>query len=246
MNKRLFFILSTGRTGSRFLAGLLNSDPVALVVHEPVEGDFNAYVTAYHNSRTAYAYIKTKRSHYIRLQLGRAEYSAYGEVNGVLRRHVEAIVRQFPQASLFHLVRDGRDVVRSMFSRTTMTARNAWSHKIRPKYGDPLFENWERLPRFNRICWYWATENRYLRERVPTFVQLERILEDYEYLKEKILAPLQLNVSERVWAHKIKKKIDATERYKLTEWRSWNGPHQQIFERLCGKEQIANGYSIGN
>jgi len=178
--------------------------------------------------------------------MARSEIAIYGEVNGVLRRHIRGLKRQFPYATILHLTRDGRDVVRSMHSRQTMTKRDPVSSKIVPKYNDRMFERWSAASRFEKICWYWARENAYLRRHANHMIQLEQILTDYSYFKENILDKLNLNIPHYIWLSKVNKKINSTDKYKMAHWSRWTEVQKSIFNEICGKEQYANGYEFRN
>ena len=126
---RLFFVLGMGRSGTSFFANLLDSDPHSYVVHEPVQRDFSAYQDAFHSPEKADLYIRRFRGKEMFLRASGRGVSTYGEVNSTMRRHVHALRRIFPNARYLHLVRDGRDVVRSMMARATMTTlpRDCWT-----------------------------------------------------------------------------------------------------------------------
>jgi len=131
-DKKLFFILAIGRSGTNFFSQLLDKSENAYIVHQPVRSDFRAHNEAFFSEKKAYKYFKTfrKKEIYLRAKLKNIE--VYGEVNSVIRRHCNAIRKLFPNASIFHLVRDGRDVVRSMMARKTMTSEDQVTKKIKP------------------------------------------------------------------------------------------------------------------
>ena len=121
----------------------------------------------------------------------------YGEVNSTIRCHAKAIAKTFPNAVLSHLVRDGHDVIRSTFGRRAMTIRNPFSLSIQPSVSDPWKARWPEMDRFARICWFWQEENRRLRATIGKTVQLEKILSSYEYFRDEILGPCQLDIKKK-------------------------------------------------
>jgi len=138
-SKKLFFILSIGRSGTKWLANLLNKAPRALVVHEPFI-EAIPHQEAFHDPKKAEEYIMKFRKKEIYLRVHNHDIDIYGEVNSFLRRHCEALKKAFPNAIILHLVRDGRDVVRSMYSRETMLPGAYDTKYIRPKPGDPYYK----------------------------------------------------------------------------------------------------------
>jgi len=235
----VFFVLSTGRTGTKFLAQLLNRDPNAKVFHERFKQDFDEYVHAYHDEKSAIAYIKESRMKLIPNEQSKI----YGEITGVLRHHIKALKTVFPEARLFHLVRDGREVIRSMASREIMLKSNAISSQIYPKESDPFYMAWPNMDQFERICWYWSTENRFLRENIKDSIQFEGIISDYSYLRKRLLDEVGLNIPHDIWNDVVKTKINATKIYKIPHWRQWNPKQQGVFEKIAASENRLSGYN---
>lgn len=240
----LFFVLGIGRSGSMFLAHLLNHAPGAEVRHEPVLVDFAAYTRAYFDEDAARRYLREFRKREIFLRLCDQDVRVYGEVNTNLRRHCKALRREFPDSTLFHLVRDGRDVVRSMMSRRTFKPWDPVTSLIHPKEDDPWSSTWPRMSRFERCCWYWMVENRYLRTCTDRTVRFEGLLSDYDYLRRNLLDPINLHVAQGQWRSAVKRPENKTERYRIPHWSHWDADTKDVFERICGKEMRRNGYEI--
>lgn len=246
-NKKIFFIFAQGRSGTNFLANLLNKSPNALVVHEPVGNDFRAYKQAYYNENEAYKYIENFRKIEIYHRIKKEKFKIYGEVNGVLRRHCKELMNSFPNDTMFyHLTRDGRDVVRSIYSRRTFDDLN--NTIITPKEEDPYKDTWDIMTKFQRICWYWEIENEYLYNifsetiDINKIIKFEKIVSDYNYLKEKLLDPIGLDISKEIWEGEIHKPKNITIEYKLPHWKNWSDEKTTIFNDICGETMRKLGY----
>lgn len=240
----LFFILAIGRSGSMFLAHLLNQVPEAVVCHEPVLADFAAYTKAFHNEKAAAQYLRNFRKQEIYLRVHDKALKTYGEVNTNLRRHCNALKQQFPDATIIHLVRDGRDVVRSMMSRRTFRPWDPVTALIYPREDAPWAEVWPQMNRFEKLCWYWMVENRYLRHAIDRAVQFEKVVSEYEYFASQLLTPLGLSIAEKNWRVAKQRPKNATRRYRIPHWSSWDDNKKQAFERICGEEMYRNGYEV--
>ena len=153
--QRIFFILAIERSGIQLLANLLNQAPGALVGHEPVR----AYQVAFHNPEKSKDHTQSFRSKEIYLRVRKKKILTYGEMNSLLRRHVTALRDAFVNSQFIHLIRDGRDVIRSMTARKTMTAEDLNTRDIYPKERDPWKLKWSTMSRFKKMCRYWQTEN---------------------------------------------------------------------------------------
>lgn len=243
-NINIFFVLAIGRSGTRFLAELLNQIPGAYVAHEPVDDDYLAHQKAFHNEKEAVYYVQRFRRKEIYLRVRDREVTTYGEVNSLLRRHCNALKRAFPNAHFVHLVRDGRDVARSMMSRKTMTHEDPHTTLIYPTNADPWKDEWDEMSRFEKLCWYWQVENHYLRNNIERTVQLERLISSYDYFSKQLLCPLDLNVPKSVWQAAVDRPKNATEQYEIPHWTSWERQRKTIFREICGEEMNRLGYEI--
>lgn len=152
-----FFIFSLGRSGTQFLSRLLNNDPKAKVLHEPLRRDTLEYAKSFNEEYSYNKYIEGFRKKYILSNGSDQKIKVYGEVNSLLRRHCAAIMTNIPNVKGLYLIRDGRDVVRSMMSRGAMS--NNWFYNtIIPPNDDPSFSTWHHWGRFEKCCWFWASE----------------------------------------------------------------------------------------
>lgn len=243
-NWTFFFILGFGRSGTAFMADLLNQAQGAHVFHEPVLEDIYAHLKAHYNPWAAASYLHGFRKKEIYLRMRDMPPSVYGEVNGHLRCHAEAIRDVFPKVTLIHLVRDGRDVVRSTMPRRMMTVRNPFSMRIHPTKSDPWSANWDQMDRFSRICWYWQEENSRLRQAIGETVQFERILSSYDYFHDKILKPCQIFIDKERWEIAINSPRNVTSSHQMPKWDDWTAEQQRIFREICGEEMERCGYKF--
>ncbi|MHA1249439.1 MAG: sulfotransferase [Candidatus Helarchaeota archaeon] len=128
----IFFILSIGRSGTKFLAKLLNQSENALILHEPVEEDYIALPKAYHDEEFAYKYVKNFRLNKIKQIMKDNDVRIYGETGNQMRRFIDPIKKLIPDVKFIHLIRDGRDVVRSYMSRGIYDEKNRFQRFFMP------------------------------------------------------------------------------------------------------------------
>ncbi len=241
---KFFFILGFGRSGTSFMANLLNQAPGAYVFHEPVLEDFYAHLKAHYSPADAERYMRGFRKREIYTRMRHVDSGIYGEVNGHLRCHAKAIKNVFSEAVVIHLVRDGRDVVRSHMSRGTMTINNPFSMQIHPAQSDPWKERWREMDRFSRMCWYWQEENARLRSSVGKTVQFEKILSDYEYFCSEILEPCHISIDKKDWEVAIASPRNTTSNFQMQKWDDWTPEQQKVFREICGDEMAKCGYTF--
>lgn len=232
--KNVFFILGLGRSGTHFLSQLLNADSNAVVYHEPLPEDFQAVPAAQQSDQAGYHYIEHVRKKRIYLLTRKRAVLTYGEANSNLRYHVKALQQSIPNAKLLHLIRDGRDVVRSLMARQHYTNDGIGHHSIIPRLDDPYYLKWSGLSRFEKMCWLWADSNTRLSNDVKEYVRFEQIVSDYDYFHEKIERYLGIDIGRARWQAAIEQPADPTVAHVLPSWRQWDVKLQQSFDTICG------------
>lgn len=241
--KNVFFVLGVGRSGTKFLAKLLDQDETATVLHEPVRADFQAVVAAHESGESASRYISGFRKKKIYCLARARGTRTYGEVNSALRFHARALGESIPDVKLMHLARDGRDVVRSIMGRGHYTDDRIGHHSISPTEDDPLFRAWDDMTRFERVCWLWADGNRRVREQVAQLVRFEDLTSDYAFFRENVADPLSVIVSREAWADAVHTPVNVSKDYAIPHWTRWGPALKHSFWAVCGDEMSALGYA---
>ena len=155
-----------------------------------------------------------------------------------------ALQELIPELCIIHLVRDGRDVVRSVLNRRLNGAKTSLYHSLRPPVLDEYTARWEDLTLFERVCWGWQGENRYMREHTILRARLEDITSSYDLFRQQILEPLSLFVDEEVWDKVSKNPTNVTKKYTVNPWSEWTSVEREQFIRICGAEMRAYGYDL--
>jgi len=79
------------------------------------------------------------------------------EINNNWRKDLKELTRLYPDATYIHLIRDGRDVVKSLRSLTS----NGWK-------GEPLpILGFAQMPRFEKLCHFWVYWNTIIERNAP-------------------------------------------------------------------------------
>jgi len=240
----VFFGFGFFRSGTTFLADFLNKNlPDAIVQHEPNLSDYLYYTKTFQNYEETISYIKEYRLKEIYNRMCNFPIKVYGEINPFLRRHC-AYLKQFcPQAKQFHLVRDGRDVVRSLMTRNFFGPNHFWTSLIKPPPGDEILEYWKEFSRFEKICWLWKSDNEYLHANVPHLIHFEKLVSDYDYFKTKLMDFLEIgNIDFETWGKDIGNVMNQSPDHSFPLYKDWEDNEKKIFERICGEEMSKLGY----
>lgn len=230
----MFFILSAGRSGSRSISHMLDTYPGCICLHHPEpeliiecsEWFYGDYPTSGIGEQLTATRPPVACN------------GVYGEANLQLSLIIPVLCDQFPHSKFIWLIRDGRDVVASMFDRGwydpgSKRVAAVW-HNARlqgNRCGDFSTAEWNGLTRFEKCCWLWSKYNRIIEEAFSVLprhrrmmVRLDRLrasqkeLADFLALKMDQVAPVdRLNVALQP----------------VTYWKSWSWKSRRQFEKHC-------------
>jgi len=257
---QMFFVLALGRSGTNFLASLLARDVRGVVHHEPAAIDARLIGLCHARcfDRSVDALLEERFAPLLRAAEGKPY---YGEVNSYLRHAGEWLRRRF-DPTLVHLVRDGRDFVRSAWIRPVYTEHEP-DGPILPHDGDPWAERWGQLNRFERLCWYWMYTNRSVAPTCDRTVRFEPLLSDYAAFESGILQPTGLRISEELWREQIAAPRNTSRTFRLKSrvrrliggtnapdieplphWSEWDARKTAAFWEICGETMVEMGYDL--
>lgn len=246
--RRMFFVLGSGRSGTQLLSSLFERAGVA-AYHEPNFHEDVVTMDAFRrNTEKCKDYWKRFRAREVarRWQESGAEY--YCEVNGTIRYHAPAIRALFPHSPLFLFARDGRGVVRSIMGWKHFygpSSRGAYA--LSPLPGDPFHDRWKHMSRFEKVCWLWRESNEFVMAHVPAerWLRLESIVRDYDQFRERCLDAIGLDVPETVWEEVVSRKSrNASKTYAFPAWEEWPREQKRAFVEICGETMEKLGYRI--
>jgi len=226
MNK--VFIFGTGRCGSKTLYEIFRTIPLTHSNHEGVWYDrsgnqkkmgsfreFNKkvfYNRADNNDFYTKSYLNHQDENFFNIMDGFFEkrkkiISAckgkfnYIDINPYSYLFATYIIKKYPDAKFIHLVRNGKEVVRSFYERTGTTYPDGineenytgWqSGKPRPLIGNKYYHDWKSYDRFQKICWFWNFVNKEIIKRLEPVSEKNKMLLRLEDLsKNKILDTLE-------------------------------------------------------
>ena len=256
---RFFFIVAMGRSGTHFLSALLASDPRAVVHHEPGRQDPQLHMlrSAGLPHRALDATLEERFKPLLAAAAGKA---IYGETNSYLRFQIDWLREKFDPAFV-HLVRDGRDYVRSAWTRPAYTPYEI-EGPILPANDDPYAGRWSGMDRFQRLCWSWLHTNAFIEARVDNRVRFEDMLRDYDLFRDGVLRPTGVQVDRATWEHEVRRPRNTSGQYRLKNrlrrmlrgnaimpeiaplprWPQWSEERQTQFWEICGEMMERYGY----
>jgi hypothetical protein len=245
------FITGLGRSGSTFLAQLLAHDQDADVHHEYINSR-EFFLMSWYLPAEIYA-SRVLRHAKEEIERTRSR-PRFVDVNSYLQNSVEALRDVFDDPQIYHLVRDPRLVIPSLYMR-----RDNGQMRMLPK--DPeAMDIFLRGSKFEQICWHWAQTTRQLLDSGTRLLQFDKVLGSYEYLHETLLEPAGLNVSNDAWQAVRTKRVNNTKpriirrvyaavsgrtfvHEVLAPFADWTPDQHAVFTRHCGDLCERLGYS---
>ncbi len=256
---RMFFLMSIGRSGSKFLANLLNTDQRGVVLHLPNHFDKHLISMQYSGSmnNVSSLYLKKRFKELLDQYCNKI---FYGEVNSYLRFSIDWLKENYnPQ--FIHIVRDGRDFVRSVYMRKVFT-QDEYSMPLFPKDSDSFSTKWFSLSRFEQLCWYWKFTNEYLANKINNYVKFENLISDYTEFQTKVAKPLLINIDKTTWLNHYLVPLNSSRRilfnkkmknifmpwtkkrvlHTIPQWKDWDINMTNTFWNICEDTMNHFGY----
>ena len=241
-----------GRSGTLWLANVLNHVQNVDALHEYI-GNREFWLLSWYLPCNVYAmpYLqRAKKS----IEKGFTK-EFFIDVNGYLQNSVPELKKVFEQEMAFHLVRDGRAVIRSLYSRRSDNN----IHLIPKNRGE--VEQWIDGNKFSQICWNWASTTLKLISENIELIQFEKLTSDYGYFEEKLLRPFNFNFSRLLWKGLVSKKVNKTRstihrffyakikmkdfvKDELPPYEKWTDSQKKTFKEICGEAMKRAGYDF--
>lgn len=248
------FVLSTGRTGTTFVAEAL-SRLGADARHEPgpvwLRNLSNARVSGAVGHETASRLVR-------RVRPDDSPSIPYVEASCLIYGLAEELLEVFDDALVVHLVRDPRTYIRSAMDwgvhRLAGRPLNLAPYRRLATAQSAPFDprerwRWAVTPRFDRIAWGWTAMNEAIRRtcestsRAMTVRFEELVDETHSGLFEIARAAGIVDDPSRVEALELT-RVNAAPKRGFADWTEWTRDQMETVLRLCGDEAAHYGYDI--
>lgn len=206
----MFFIVSTGRSGSKTIAKFLSQHPEINCLHEPRKSLIRLS-TQYEYGELNFdevveelRYLYTKTSNFSK--------GIYGESDQKISNLILPLSKVFPKAKFIWLVRDGKKVVKSTTIRGWYNPqkeiiiddngiRNVKGWIEYRLQGDKTKSldgiEWQKMSSFEKNCWYWSYWNNRIKKDFEIINDQNKLvlkLEDLENESTQIQSFLNVSV----------------------------------------------------
>ena len=243
--RKIFFFLSTARSGSKWLASLLDEASSCGAQHEYSLNHFDCNNVAVNEKMTGlrlHELLKDNKkieeglSHTRRI-VDESD-TDYAEANVYLPLVVDQLEKKFPDANLVHLHRDPADVVRSIMNRGWYDTPFDTSHPA------DLDKDWAGLLPFEKCCAYVATINSRIMGATNQRIDLRYASYDFKYIEKK-LSDLGIAFYPDLAKGFIDNKINSNKVTNFPAYGDWNSSLKLIYRRRLLNTAKALGYFAG-
>lgn len=255
----VIFIVSTGRTGTEFLANFFNENfKQTIAYHEPAPDLFDLGVDSVRkkkSERKIFNCLKRARFPLIR-SLGKN--TIYVESNNNLVLLLPTLIKAFPKAKFVHVIRNPKSYVRSAYSKSHGKAKYTLFGESDPRkrltakddINDPFYSQWDHFSQFQKVCWHWHKYNLMIERALAN--HKGKIQVDYEKLfydstKETLLhlvkfldldKRLNVNIDDALYL--FTNKMNQTHKYKLGAFEEWPDHYKKEYYSVLGEIGYAN------
>ena len=248
------FITGMGRSGTTFMGNLLRHVESIDSRHEYI-GNREYWLLSWYLPGEIYAIPYLERC---KKSIDSSFSSSYFiDVNGYLQNSVPQLRQVFNPEMVFHLVRDPRTVIPSLYIR-----RSDNNIHLIPKEREEV-EKWLDGDKFQQICWNWASTTMTLASQNTELLQFEKLINNFDYLEKKLLSPLNITLSRATWTDLQSTKINRTRnrwfrfvyaklkgkefvKDKLPKYDQWSAEQKTLFNDICGSAMEMVGYDLTN
>jgi hypothetical protein len=254
------FVVSTGRTGTQFLADLFGRLG-ARASHEPgpkwIRLVSNAHVAGRLSSERAGRLVARVR----RNEVERPGAAPWVESSCLIYGLVDPLLATFPDAHVVQVVRDPRTYVRSAMGwgayRTggrplnLVPFRRLAPPQFRPRSVRRRFE-WAAEGQFERLCWAWSAMNRSMREQGSGSSRFSVVR--YEDLFDPVRSGPTLrslcslagfDVDDATLSRLAERRINAGKKTpEIPDWARWTPAERARLLQDCADEAARYGYDL--
>ena len=246
------FIVSTGRTGTKFFARFLNKLDNVYAKHEPKPDFLNLAIDYVRNRVKERKVINTieKNRRALAKDVKRKEAEFYVESNNRFFSLLDFLDDIFNNFKIVHIIRDGRDYVRSGMGRIWYTKEDT-DPRMKASYfpNDPYYDKWDEMSRFEKICWRWQKKDGFILDSIEDMsnvitVKFADIFKDKKHSGlYQICDYIGLDKSEvrKIVKEMMNRKVNSTKEYAISKWTEWDIRKKRQFDEIAG-DHMENYY----
>lgn len=247
MKKSVFF-LSTGRTGTHFLQTFFQehfNNTLSVWEPNPSFKRRSTELIARQHSFYEKFYFSLPR----KWKIIRSGCNFYVEANSSLYGCIPLIKKTFRNPFIVHIVRDGRDVVKSFMNSFKRYAKDPYGNgasQLKPTdfENDPFESRWNSMNPIQKTAWFWLRVNETIERSNPDLtVKFEKLFSPPHHpLSEIIKLFDEKELPKETIQQAFQDKESSASIDYIPEWENWPDLWKTQFDEICGDKMREYGY----
>ncbi len=249
-SRKIGLIVSTGRTGTKFINGLLAESDSVLSVHELNRRDQEFSFACHKNKISENQFIDYYRSSRRNLIIKNLN-KLLIESNGNLILSTHELINNIKNLRVALIIRDPRDVIKSACNRSftdkngvirkTYEMEKNWQFKAYEVDNFISKEQWMEMSMPVRFMWTWTYRNQYVlklaekSDDIEVF-RFEDIFSDSNKMNElvKFISYKKVNLSNEQIDKRFSIKVNANKIEDFPSFENWDEKLKQELKKYCG------------
>jgi len=238
-----FFFMSCARSGSKWLANVLDKGTSVKGVHEFTLNNRYKDNELIKEKNTGVGFVdlladenRLKDLLSDSIQYIESNSDDYAESNIYLESILPKMKLFFPDSKLIHLYRKPENVVRSIKNRDWYETSDDSRH---PRVD---IEGWDEMSQFVRCCLYVKATNENLLNSCEEMLGFEKMVSSIDYLTS-VLTRIGIAVYPRLLDEFYNNVVNENTSYEFPEYANWSNKEKDVFNAICGLTREKLGYA---
>lgn len=245
------FILSSGRTGTKFFGEILNDFDGVYAVHEPKPSyRLRMWSHAYLEERVSDQTMRSVLYHQRRKILARSDFKIYVESSPFITGFTRFLGDVFSNPLVIHIVRDPRDYVKSSLNHGTSTGLKFFLNKHLPFWFanvEKILDKDRQLDMPLKVVGFWRIVNEHIEQNTKRYDYHMYKFEDLFSEDKTHLYDLFKKIGVNTSFNKNRgeyTKINKSHLNVLPSWSSWSDEFCAEIDLMCGDMMRKYGYGL--
>lgn len=254
MKSKRIYILSTGRTGTNFIAQGLNSNIDDFTIGHQQTGSRVINVFANLPFKNKF-YLNCLYKLFNFYRRGVPPNSTIDPLLSVALYKLIKYKKINNNFKIVHLVRSPEDFVTSFMNWKNQSWRKFILHYLIPFWNPvPLFHGvtfirWLQMSKFEKFCWIWTFKNQLfgelkcLKKENYYFLKFEDVLQpsNKKDTFQNLLRFCEIDVPQNIKLN-TNIKVNSSIEKKFPKYQNWSGRYRRILSAYCGDQKLTYGY----
>jgi len=257
MNKKRnghLIILSTGRTGTKYLSNILSVQFHIDIQHQ---GQYSRIINILGNLGLCFAFEALSKAviSYIMNITDRMNKSTADPLLSVPHTLIKSSNLEISKLKILHILRDPRDFVTSFMNWRRQKLRRMFLHHCVPLWqpnpwftGSVNFKTYIKMSKFEHFCWIWAFKNNLFETRwaksKSNYIRfrMEDLINNNKNCISEFASFLDLSRPKLIEFINKSPTVNRSDNHYFPRWKQWTKEQAMTLDKHCGPLMARYGY----